>query len=115
MNGASEQTVHLGELRRYLLRHGWSRLDHPNDRIELLQTRPDSRGDYSTVALPISADFADAGSLINEALRLVSEHKRAVIARVVDRVQKWDRDVLRARTFLISGSEDSLPFEVAAE
>lgn len=115
MNGASELIVDLGELRRYLLRHGWSRVEHPNNRIELLQTRPDATGDYSTVALPASPEFADARSLIREALRLLSEHEGVALSQISDRVQKWDRDVLRARTFLISGSEDSLPFEVAAD
>ncbi len=114
MNGP-EETVEIADLRRYLLRHGWSRMQHPNERIEMFRTAADASGDYSTLALPASLDYADAGSLIREALRLVSDQEGAPFGRVLDRVRNWDRDVLRARTFLISGSEDSLPFDVAAD
>src|SRR5437588_822693 len=115
MNDQSQSTVDLRDLRHYLLRHGWARVKHSNDRIELLQTRPDPTGDYSTVALPASIEFADAHSLLSEALRLIAEHEGDSVSRVLARVQRWDRDILRARTFLITGTEDSLPFDVAAE
>jgi hypothetical protein len=46
---------------------------------------------------------------------LVAEHEGASLERILDRVQRWDRDILRARMFLIRGSEESLPFDVAAE
>jgi hypothetical protein len=110
-----ENTVEVDDLRRYLLRRGWARMQHPNDRIEMFRTPADSTGDFSTLALPTNPDYKDAASLILEAIRLVSDHERTPFARLLEKVRNWDLDILRARTFLITGSEDSLPFEVAAE
>ena len=94
MNGAQRVTVGISDLRRYLLRHGWSRMDHPNKRLELFRTAADSTGDYSSLALPANSDFRDAGSLIQEALGLVSAHEGVSVEKALDSVQQWDRDVL---------------------
>lgn len=107
--------VQLEQLRRYLLRHGWSQVQHPNARIRMFKTEPNAVGDYSSLTLPASVDFSDAPSLIQEAIHLVSAHERAPFARIVDRLQHSDRDIIKARLFLITGSEESLPFDVAAE
>ena len=62
----------LDNLRRYLRTRGWLRVDHPNQRLELFQTKPDETGDYGSVVLPKSTELRDAGELINEAVRLIA-------------------------------------------
>src|SRR4051812_36216580 len=103
----SSQSV-LTNLRRYLLSHGWFTVEHANNRIELLQTKPDETGGYASVAIPRSVEFRDAGGLINEAVRLVASYENSAIEKVIDYVLRWDRDILRSRFFKMLGHEDSL-------
>jgi hypothetical protein len=105
----------LTNLRRYLLSHGWAKIEHPNARIELLQSKADGTGDYASVSIPSSPDLRDAPSLINEAVRLVADYESTPLQQIVDRVLRWDRDILRMRFIKMVGSEDSLPLEIAAE
>lgn len=58
----SAKLPNLENLRRYLLARGWFRTDHPNHRIELLQTAPDYSGDFASVAIPVSTDLRDASA-----------------------------------------------------
>lgn len=92
----SSETV-FRNLRRYLLSRGWFAVEHANPRIEVLQTKPDDTGDYESVAIPRSVEFRDAGGLINEAVRLVASHEHSPLQQIVDRVLRWDRDILRTR------------------
>jgi hypothetical protein len=112
---AQMPTVKPEQVRRYLLYRGWSHVQHPNLRIQMFRTSEDLTGDFASLVLPASADFSDAPAIIHEALRIVSSHEGAPIDRLVERLQHWDVDILRARLFLISGSEESLPFDVASE
>ena len=105
----------LNNLKRYLLTHGWSKVEHPNARIEILQTQPDESGGFASVAIPSSPELRDAGELIGEAVRLVASHENSPLQRIVDRVLRWDRDILRMRFFKMIGHEDTLPLEIAAE
>ncbi|MGO8699227.1 MAG: hypothetical protein ACLQVY_16085 [Limisphaerales bacterium] len=105
----------LTNLRKYLLSHGWVKVVHPNTRIELLQSKTDGSGDYASLSIPTSPELRDAASLINEAVRLVADYESMPLQQIVDRVLRWDRDILRMRFFKVVGSEDSLPLEIAAE
>lgn len=110
----SSETV-LKNLRRYLLSHGWFAIEHANNRIEVLQTKPDDAGGYASVAIPRSVEFRDAGGLINEAARLVASYEDSPLEKIVDHVLRWDRDILRSRFFKMLGHEDSLPLGIAAD
>ena len=87
----------LGNLRKYLFSRGWSKVEHPNARIEILQTKPDGTGDYASVSIPESPELRDAASLINEAVRLVADFENSTLQQIIDRVLRWDRDILRMR------------------
>ncbi len=115
MSTSQLTTSDLQNVRRYLAARGWQKIPHPNDRIELLQTLPDQTGDYSSVSIPASPDFRDAGSLVNEALRILAAHEGLPIEQIVDRVRRWDRDILRTRLLKLVGHEDTLPLELASE
>lgn len=115
MSDLKSSAMILKNLRRYLLARGWARVDHPNTRIEILQTPPDSTGDYASVAIPSSAELRDASGLIGEAMRLVASYENSPVPQIFDQVRRWDRDVLRTRLLKMLGHEESLPLEVAAE
>jgi hypothetical protein len=85
----SSETV-LGNLRLYLLTHGWFAIEHANNRIEVLQTKPDGSGGYASVAIPRSIEFRDAGELINEAARLVASYENSPLEKIIDYVLRWD-------------------------
>ena len=104
----------LNNLRRYLLSRGWTKVEHPNTRIELLQTQPDNTGDYASVSIPSSPELRDATGLINEAVRLVAGYENSPLQQIIDRVQRWDRDILRTRLLKMLGHEETLPLEIAA-
>jgi len=115
MNGLAASTSVLTNLKRYLVSRGWAKIQHPNARIELFQTHPDQAGDYGSVTIPSSPNFRDASELINEALRLIATYENAALQQVVDRVSRWDRDILRTRFIRVLGHEDSLPLGIASE
>lgn len=108
-------SVGLDDLRKYLLTHGWAQASHSNNRILLFATKPDETGDFASVALPASTDFSDAANLIDEELRVVAEHEKLSIQKMVDRVHCWDRDIMRARISPFRGHEYSLPLTIASE
>ena len=64
---------------------------------------------------PSSPDLRDATGLINEAVHLVASYENSTLQQIVDRVQRWDRDILRTRFLKMLGHEDTLPLEIAAE
>lgn len=105
----------LNNLQRYLLTHGWSPEDHPNQRLKLLRTTPDDTGAYASVAIPASLEFRDAGELVSDAIRSIASHENTSAEQVLDRLLLWDRDVLRARFLKLLGYEDSLPLGIAAD
>ena len=115
MNSVETTSARLEDVARYLLTHGWSRVEHANKRISLFATKPDETGDYSSVALPVSAEYSDATKLINEAVRLIADFENRSAGKVVDRIYRWNLDILRARLITLRGHEDSLPLSVAAE
>jgi len=115
MNALPSSPTILNNLRRYLLSRGWKKLDHPNTRIELLETVPDSSGDYASVSIPRSTEFRDSESLINETVRLIADYEGTTVNSVIDHVLRWDKDILRSRFFKIHGDEDSLPLGIAAD
>jgi hypothetical protein len=115
MSVLPSSTTVLNNLRRYLISRGWAKVEHANKRIEILRTKPDDAGGYASVAIPSSIEFRDAGELINEAVRLVASYENSPLQQIVDRVLRWDRDILRARFFKMLGHEDSLPLEIAAD
>jgi len=115
MNALQSSPSVLQNLRRYLISRGWIKIEHPNTRIELLQTQPDSTGDYASVSIPSSPDLRDATSLINEAVQLIASFENSPPERVIDYVLRWDRDILRSRFFKMVGHEDSLPLGIAAD
>ena len=107
--------ANLKNLKDYLLIRGWFKTEHPNQRIEFLQTQPYGSGDYASVAIPASLDLRDASELIANAVRLVASYENVDEAALVDRMEHWDRDVFRARFIKMLGHEDSLPLGVAAD
>lgn len=115
MSVLQSSAIVLNNLRRYLLSRGWAKVEHPNTRIEILQTPPDNTGDYASVSIPSSPELRDATGLINEAVRLVAGYENAPLQQIIDRVQRWDRDILRTRLLKVLGYEDTLPLEIAAE
>jgi hypothetical protein len=115
MSVNQQQIVSLGELQRYLLTHGWLQVDHPNKRITLFATKPDKLGDYTSIALPASAEFSDASELMRNAIRLIADYENLPIRKALDQVHRWDRDILRARMIKLRGHEDFLPLTIAAE
>src|SRR5437867_13036020 len=92
----SSETVRKN-FRHYLLSRGWFAIEHPNNRIEVLQTKPDDDGGYASVLIPRSTEFRDAGELLTEAVRLVASHEESPVEKVVDHILRWDRDILRSR------------------
>src|SRR5581483_9669122 len=98
----------LDNLQRYLRSSGWLRVDHPNQRLELFQTKPDETGDYGSVVLPKSTELRDAGELINEAVRLIADYEDSPVERILDSILRWSLDILRARFLKLLGYEDSL-------
>jgi len=105
----------LANLRRYIRSLGWAKIDHSNTRIEVYESAPDEKGGFGSVVLPQSSDFRDAGELVNEAIRLVADYENSTVAKVVDYVVRWDRDILRSRFFKMHGHMDSLPLGIAAD
>jgi len=53
----------LNNLRKYLLSLGWAKVEHPNARIEVLQSKPDGTGDFASVSIPSSPELRDASGL----------------------------------------------------
>lgn len=105
----------LTNLKRYLLSHGWSAIEHSNNRIEVFQTKPDETGGYASIVLPRTIEFRDSQELLNEAVRLVASYEGSLVEKTVDCVLRWDRDILRSRFFKMLGNEDSLPLGIAAD
>lgn len=105
----------LKNLRHYLLSRGWFPTEHANKRIEILQTKPDDSGGYASVTIPRSTEFRDAGSLINDSVRLIAIYENSPSEKIIDHVLRWDRDILRSRFFKMIGHEDSLPLGIAAD
>ena len=105
----------LSNLRLYLTTHGWLKKDHPNKRIEILETFPDSAGDYFSVAIPASAEFRDAGQLIEEAVESIADYEKSPLQKIIDHILRWDRDILRTKFFKVLGSESTLPLGIAAD
>ncbi|HTH49892.1 MAG TPA: hypothetical protein VMB21_20430, partial [Candidatus Limnocylindria bacterium] len=54
----------LANLQKYLLSVGWTKTEHPNTRIELLQSKADETGDYASVSLPKTPELRDAVRLL---------------------------------------------------
>jgi hypothetical protein len=105
----------LRNVRMYLRSQGWEIIDHPNTRIEAFRTKPDDTGDYASLVLPRSPELSDATSLVNEAVRLIADYEKSPLDLIIDRVERWDRDVLRTRLFKVIGDEQTLPLEIAAD
>jgi hypothetical protein len=105
----------VSNLKRYLLKQGWSRIDHPNNRIEILKTTEDTSGDYASVAIPTSNDFSNSEAMINEAIKILAAYENKPFVDLFNRLRRWGNDTLLARLFKIQGNEDSLPLSVAAE
>lgn len=105
----------LSNLRRYLLSHGWIKVEHLNKRIEWFQSKPDETGDYASICIPALPELRDAERLINEAIQLIASYECRPINNIIDHVVHWDRDILRSRFFKMLGNEESLPLGVAAD
>jgi hypothetical protein len=90
-------------------------VEHANNRIEVFQNPADGKGESVSLVMPRSMEFRDAGALMNEAVRLLAVHEDTPAVKVVDRVLRWDRDILRSRLFKLIGTEDSLPLGIAAD
>lgn len=105
----------LENLRRYLSASGWHAREHPNDRIQVFESDADPTGDYASVVIPRSTDLRDARELIADAVRLIASFEKVEELHLATRVQRWDRDIFRARFMKILGHEETLPLEIAAE
>jgi len=115
MNELDVQDFSISDLRRYLLRKGWSPERHPNGRIEVLKTKPNNDGDFSTVTLPSSIEYSNSASMLIEAFKSIATHENTAPDQLLNRLRRWGKDVLLARLFKIQGNENSLPLRVAAE
>ena len=115
MNELQSSASTISNLRRYLISRGWTKVEHPNTRLELLQSQPDGTGDYASVSIPSSPELRDAADLLNEAVRLVANFDNTPLEKIVDHVTRWDRDILRSRFFKLVGHENSLPLGIAAD
>lgn len=114
MNELPSSEEALKNLRRYLQSRGWIQAEHANNRIEVFHTPPDDNREFTSIFLPRSVEFRDAGSIMNEAVDLLAIHENTPAVKVVDHVLRWDRDILRSRLFKMIGTEDSLPLGIAA-
>lgn len=104
----------ITNLRRFMFAKGWQIIEHPNTRIEVLESKSDAAGDFATVSIPRSPELKGATELINEAVRLIAEFESIATEKIVNQIIRWDRDILRSRLFKIHGNENTLPLGVAA-
>jgi len=106
--------VTIDDLRRYLLAHSWRAVDHPNRRVQVFELR-DGYDVESSLLLPTSDDLIDSRQMVSEAVSILSEIRQTTTDKMVHQISGWDRDVLRARLFKLSGTERSLPLDVASK
>ncbi len=79
-------TIPINKFVSYLEKNGWTRTDHPNDRIFLFQGPPDDYGKPLRLILPRHHDLEDANSRLAEALNLLAIVQEMSPASVVDRI-----------------------------
>lgn len=70
----------------YLEKNGWTRTDHPNDRIFLFQGPPDDYGKPLRLILPRHHDLEDANSRLAEALNLLAIVQKISPDYVINRI-----------------------------
>jgi hypothetical protein len=90
-------TPSLNDLRKYLLAHGWTLKPNSDNRVLLLESKPDQTDNFVSVVLPASAEYPDAAKLIEEAIRVVAEYENISIQEMVKRLHCRNIDLLRIR------------------
>ncbi len=109
------ESPQISHIKRYLIKQGWSHVDHPNKRIEIFKTMENVSGDYASVVVPTSNDFSNSNEMIIEAVKIIAEYENKPFDEMLNRLKRWGKDTLLARLLKIQGDENSLPLSVAAE
>ncbi len=100
----------VADLKRYLVRQGWTPVSHPNSRIETFQA-----ADAASVTIPASNEFSNSVQMVREAIGIIADHENTTFQGLLNRRGRWGKDTLLARLYKINGEETSIPLFVAAE
>jgi hypothetical protein len=104
----------LKNLYRFLARSGWVEERQSNERVVALNSPVSEDGDFVTVLLPQSEEFADSGRRLNEALSSVAAYLKMSSAILSRRLKAWDRDILRTRLFDRLVDTNAIPLRLAS-
>jgi len=115
MKTDATKAIALDRIVRYMITHGWKHVDHPNKRINIYSTQPNAEGDFCTVSLPAFLQSSDTVNLVHEALQSIADFKNLSLEKAEDAIERWDRDIFRARLISLTKDENSLPLAVAAD
>lgn len=64
--------IEIGALVDYVTKHGWKRIQHPNDSLIVFEGPEDDEGNPIQLILPTQRDFQDSYLRLTEAINLIS-------------------------------------------
>jgi len=104
----------INNLYRFLARSGWVEERQRNERVVALNSPVGKDGDFVTVLLPRSEEFADSNRRLNEAVASVAAYLGIPAMVLSRRLKAWDRDILRTRLFDRLADTDAIPLRLAS-
>src|SRR5687767_8635583 len=104
----------IKNLHRFLARSGWVEEPQRNERIVALNSPIAEDGDFVTVLLPRSEEFADSSRRFDEAVTNVAAYLGIPAMVFSRRLKAWDRDILRTRLFDRLADTNAIPLRLAS-
>ncbi len=92
------ESISISNLVAHLQRTGWTRVNHPNDKVFLFQGPPDDEGEALQLVIPRNHDLQDANSRLAEALNVLAVIHRMPLKYLIDRIGLDSKDETQLKT-----------------